>query len=37
MNSKEPAAELQPQFSSEGVTATVWAEARERLEKAVKL
>lgn len=34
MNIKEPVAELQPQFSSEGVTATAWAEAGERLESA---
>ena len=34
MPSKEPVAELQPQFSSGGVTPTAWAEARSRLEKA---
>jgi nitroimidazol reductase NimA-like FMN-containing flavoprotein (pyridoxamine 5'-phosphate oxidase superfamily) len=31
---REPVAKLQPQFSSDGATTTVWAEARERLEKA---
>jgi nitroimidazol reductase NimA-like FMN-containing flavoprotein (pyridoxamine 5'-phosphate oxidase superfamily) len=34
MPDKEPATELHPQFSSEGATATPWAEAREQLEKA---
>jgi hypothetical protein len=34
MEYKEPAAELQPDFSSEGAAPTPWAEARERLEKA---
>src|SRR5215212_943420 len=31
---KEPAAELKPQFSSDGATPTPWAEARGLLEKA---
>ena len=31
MAEKEPVAELEPQFSSEGATPTSWAEARERL------
>ncbi len=30
----DPTAELDPQFSSDGVSPTLWAEARERLEKA---
>jgi general stress protein 26 len=34
MASKEPAAKLQPQFSSSDVTPTAWAEARSRLERA---
>jgi nitroimidazol reductase NimA-like FMN-containing flavoprotein (pyridoxamine 5'-phosphate oxidase superfamily) len=34
MTIMEPAAELQPQFSSEGATPTVWAEALARLEQA---
>jgi len=34
MAENEPAAELQPQFSSDDATPTPWAEARERLEKA---
>ena len=33
-NIKEPAAELEPQFSSDGATATPWAKGREMLEKA---
>jgi nitroimidazol reductase NimA-like FMN-containing flavoprotein (pyridoxamine 5'-phosphate oxidase superfamily) len=31
---EDPAAELEPQFSSDGATPTPWAEARECLEKA---
>ena len=34
MADKEPAAELEPQFSSDGATPTPWAVAREHLEKA---
>ena len=34
MADKEPVAELQPQFSSDGATATPWPEARELLDKA---
>jgi hypothetical protein len=34
MAEKEPAVELEPQFSSEGATATPWAQARERLAAA---
>jgi general stress protein 26 len=34
MAGKDPVAELQPQFSSDGVTPTAWAEARGRLEGA---
>src|SRR5438128_1800126 len=34
MANKEPTAELQPQFSSDGATPTPWAVAREHLEKA---
>jgi general stress protein 26 len=34
MADEESAAELQPQFSSDGATPTQWAEAREHLEKA---
>jgi nitroimidazol reductase NimA-like FMN-containing flavoprotein (pyridoxamine 5'-phosphate oxidase superfamily) len=34
MADKEPATELHSQFSSEGATATPWAEAREILDKA---
>ncbi len=34
MAEKEPAAELEPQFSSDDATATTWAEARERLATA---
>ena len=34
MTKKEPVAELHQQFSSDGATATPWAEARRRLEKA---
>lgn len=34
MVGKEPVAELQPQFSSDGAITTAWAEGRERLEKA---
>jgi hypothetical protein len=34
MAAKEPLAELHAQFSSEGATATPWAEARQGLEKA---
>jgi hypothetical protein len=32
--SKEPATELHPQYSSEGVTPTTWADARSYLEEA---
>jgi len=31
---RQPTAELDPRFSSDGATATPWAEAREHLEKA---
>jgi general stress protein 26 len=34
MAAKDPAAELQPQFSSDGATPTTWAEARLLLEQA---
>jgi nitroimidazol reductase NimA-like FMN-containing flavoprotein (pyridoxamine 5'-phosphate oxidase superfamily) len=34
MTNKEPVAELQPQFSSDGATTTAWTKAHERLEKA---
>jgi nitroimidazol reductase NimA-like FMN-containing flavoprotein (pyridoxamine 5'-phosphate oxidase superfamily) len=34
MTVKDPVAELEPQFSSDGVTPTAWAEARSHLEKA---
>lgn len=34
MKIKEPVTDLHPQFSSEGATATAWAEGREHLEKA---
>jgi nitroimidazol reductase NimA-like FMN-containing flavoprotein (pyridoxamine 5'-phosphate oxidase superfamily) len=34
MANKEPMTELNPQFSSEDATPTMWAEAREHLEKA---
>ena len=34
MADRKPVAELHQQFSSDGATATPWAEARERLEKA---
>lgn len=34
MAGKEPAVELEPQFSSDDATSTPWAEARERLEEA---
>lgn len=34
MTNKEPVAELHQQFSSDGATATPWAEARRRLEEA---
>ena len=34
MAGKEPVTELDPHFSSEDATATLWAEASERLEKA---
>jgi general stress protein 26 len=34
MGAREPTAELEPQFSSDGATATSWAEAREHLENA---
>ncbi len=34
MADREPATELQVQFSSDGATPTPWREARERLEKA---
>jgi uncharacterized pyridoxamine 5'-phosphate oxidase family protein len=34
MAAKEPMAELEPQFSSEGATPTAWAEARRHLEEA---
>jgi hypothetical protein len=34
MASKQPAAELQPQFSSSDATPTAWAEAVRRLEQA---
>ncbi len=34
MGDPGPAAELDPRFSSDGATATPWAEAREQLEDA---
>lgn len=34
MIDKEPVAELEPQFSSDGASPTSWAEGRERLERA---
>ncbi|HSH78315.1 MAG TPA: pyridoxamine 5'-phosphate oxidase family protein [Herpetosiphonaceae bacterium] len=34
MTAKEPVTKLEPQFSSGDATATLWAEARERLKQA---
>src|SRR5437899_718923 len=34
MAAKDPVAELEPQFSSEGATPTAWAEARRQVEEA---
>ncbi len=34
MGTKDPVAELEPQFSSDDATATPWAQARKQLETA---